>query len=176
MNQRVRAYVGVGSNIEPRRHIPHALHLLEQRFGALSLSPVYACAAVGIDGPDFLNLVVGLDTAADVPALAQALRCIEEHCGRVRPSANKSRTMDLDLLLYGDLVSPEWRLPRDDILRYAFTLKPLADLAPDARHPIDNRRYADLWGALQADFARRGQPLRVSSFNPAPRAAGATTD
>lgn len=163
----VRAYVGVGSNIAPRLHIPRALHLLTERFGRLTVSPVYACPAVGFDGPAFLNLVAGLDSAADPPMLAQALRCIEEHCGRDRAEADKSRSMDLDLLLYGDLISPEWRLPRADILDYAFTLKPLADIAPDARHPVDGRSFAALWAAFDAS----GQPLTRSSFQPTPQAA-----
>ncbi|MES1942604.1 2-amino-4-hydroxy-6-hydroxymethyldihydropteridine pyrophosphokinase [Salinisphaera sp. PC39] len=155
---RVAAYVGIGSNIEPRRHIPHAVRLLRERFGDLRVSPVYECPAVGFEGADFLNLVVGFDTGADIPALLQALRCIESHCGRVRGERTASRTMDLDLLLYGDRVTdgPDARLPRDDILRYAFVLRPLAEIAPDARHPTDGRSYAELWAA----FGTEGQPLR----------------
>lgn len=162
----VRAYVGIGSNIRPREHVPQALRLLEERFGPLTVSPVYACPAVGFDGPAFLNLVVGFDTDADPPALAQALRCIEEHCGRNRGVRSDSRTMDLDLLLYGDMVSdePGQRLPRADILRYAFTLKPLADIEPEARHPTDGRSYAELWAA----FDDSDQPLERAGFQPRP--------
>lgn len=158
----VRAYVGIGSNIEPRTHLPRALALLDGRFGPLTVSPVYACPAVGFDGPAFLNLVVGFDTDADPPALAQGLHCIEAHCGRDRGVRSASRTMDLDLLLYGDMVSdtPGVRLPRADILRYAFTLRPLADIAPDARHPTDGRTYAELW----AVFDDADQPLQRSDF------------
>lgn len=153
----VHAFVGIGSNIEPRVHVPHALQLLGEQYGPLTVSPVYSCPAVGFDGPAFLNLVVGFDTDADAPSVAQALRCIEAHCGRDRSVSSASRTMDLDLLLYGDLVSdePETRVPRDDILRYAFTLKPLVDIAPDARHPTDGRSYAQLWAA----FDDADQPL-----------------
>lgn len=152
-----RVYVGIGSNIEPRVHIPHALRLLRGRFGALTVSPVYACPAVGVDGPEFFNLVVGFDTGADPPMLTQSLRCMEAHCGRDRSARQGSRSMDLDLLLYGGLISPAARLPRSDVLRYAFTLKPLADIAPDQRHPVVGRCYADLW----AHFDDDGQPLTV---------------
>lgn len=154
----VTAYVGVGSNIEPHRHIPQAIRLLRERFGDLVVSPAYECPAVGFDGADFLNLVVAFDTGADIPALLQALRCIESHCGRVRGARSASRTMDLDLLLYGDTVmdTAEVRLPRADILRYAFVLRPLAEIAPDTRHPADGRTFAELWAAFEAS----GQPLR----------------
>lgn len=153
-----RVYVGIGSNIEPERHIPHAIRLLRERFGEMRVSPVYECPAVGFDGADFLNLVVGFDSDADIPALQQALRCIESHCGRVRGERTASRTMDLDLLLYGDAVydTPEVYLPRSDIMRYAFVLKPLADIAPNERHPREGRRYAELW----AEFDDVDQPLR----------------
>lgn len=154
----VTVYIGIGSNIEPYRHIPHALRLLRERFGELRVSPVYACPAVGFDGADFLNLVAAFDTGCEIPALLQALRCIESHCGRVRGARSASRTMDLDLLLYGDTVTDdgEPRLPRADILRYAFVLKPLAEIAPEVRHPVDGRTFAELWAA----FGESGQPLR----------------
>lgn len=157
-----RVYIGVGSNIEPRKHIRHALRLLAERFGELSISPVYASAAVGFDGADFLNLVVGMDVQADAPMLLQALHCIEEHCGRERKPHTAARTMDLDILLFDDLrlQTPELTLPRDDILRYAFVLKPLADIAGAELHPIQNRSYTELW----AEFNGQGQDLHEVSL------------
>lgn len=148
----VTAFVGVGSNIQPRIHVPRAMALLREHYGALTISPVYRCPAVGFEGPSFLNLVVAFDTGADALTVADTLHHIERICGRDRSSPSASRRMDLDLLLYGDLVSdaPGLRLPRADILRYAFTLKPLADIAPDARHPVDGRSYAELWAAFDA--------------------------
>lgn len=157
-----RAYVGVGSNIEPRTHVPRAIALLEGRYGPLTVSPVYDCPAVGFNGASFLNLVVGFDTDADPLELSRGLRGIEAHCGRDRTVRSASRTMDLDLLTHGELVSnsPGVRLPRADILRYAFTLKPLADIAPGTRHPTDGRTFGELWAA----FDDTGQPLQPSDL------------
>lgn len=154
-----RAYIGVGSNIEPRKHIRHALHLLGERFGELTVSPVYASAAVGFDGADFLNLVVGMDVHTDAPMLLQGLHCIEEHCGRERKLRTASRSMDLDLLLFGEmrLQTPELTLPRNDILRYAFVLKPLADIAGAELHPVQGSSYSELW----AGFDAQGQDLHA---------------
>ena len=159
----ISAYIGVGSNIEPREHIRLAIDLLCQRFGALDVSPLYTCPAVGFSGPDFINLVVGFDTQLELSAVLDALHDIEAQCGRVRGQSTSSRTMDLDLLLFGDLVISQGKLklPRDDILQYAFVLKPLADIAGDARHPQDGRSYKELWLAFEAD----DQPLQEVSLD-----------
>lgn len=155
-------YVGIGSNIEPRTHVSQALQSLESRYGPLTVSPVYTCPAVGFDGPPFLNLVVGFDTDSDAETLTRSLHGIEDECGRDRGKDSDSRPMDLDLLLYGDLIETavEVRVPRSDILRYAFTLKPLADIAPNICHPTDGRTYAQLWAA----FDDPDQPLERSDF------------
>lgn len=148
----VAVFVGIGSNIEPRTHIPRALGLLEQRFGGLRVSRFYECPAVGFDGDPFVNLVVGFDTGEPPFDVVHGLRAIERQCGRSRSEKMRSRTMDLDLLLYGDhiLDDADLRVPRSDILCYAFVLKPLAELIPDARHPVNGVRYADLWAAFDA--------------------------
>lgn len=149
-----RAYLSIGSNIEPERHVRAAVAALHERFGELSLSPVYQTTAVGFDGDDFYNLVVGLDTDAGADQLAAACREIETEQGRQRTDRRFSaRTLDIDLLTLGHMIRDDVPvLPREEILRYAFVLKPLADLAPDERHPRDGRRYADIW----ATFEERG--------------------
>src|SRR5690348_733100 len=112
-----RAYAGIGSNVEPERHILMAVQALRGRFGALTLSPLYKNKAVGFDGDDFLNGVIGLDTDLDVPGLKAALDEVEVACGRQRGAARFApRTLDLDLLLYGDTVDAAAKLPRADIL------------------------------------------------------------
>jgi 2-amino-4-hydroxy-6-hydroxymethyldihydropteridine diphosphokinase len=153
-----RVYVAIGSNVEAERHVSMAVQALRGRFGALQLSPIYRNQAVGFEGDDFLNAVAGFDTAMDVPGLKIALDEIEVDCGRQRGALRFApRTLDLDLLLFGDKVDVAEKLPRADILRYSFVLKPLADIAAAVRHPVTGLTYAQHWaefdgegGALQA--------------------------
>lgn len=150
-------FVGIGSNVEPERRIREALRLMRQRFGALRISPVYRNPAVGFQGDDFYNLVVGFQSNGQVAALNAALDEIEEQCGRLRGGPRFApRTLDLDLLLYGDLVtgSPV-RLPRREILKYAYVLKPLVDLAADRRHPVTGRSFVEHW----REFDAAAEPL-----------------
>lgn len=150
-------FIGVGSNVEPERHVRAAVAHLRRRFGALRLSPVYRNPAVGFDGDDFYNLVAWCNSDAGVTQVNAALDEIEEQCGRVRGGPRFApRTLDLDLLLYGDVVAASpLCLPRKEILKYAFVLKPLADLAGTRRHPLTGRSYAEHW----AEFAAAKPPL-----------------
>ncbi len=158
-----RAYLSIGSNIEPERHVRAAISALHQRYGHLVVSPVYQTSAVGFEGDDFYNLVVGLDTEETAEQLAAACREIETDQGRQRGAQRFSaRTLDIDLLTLGNTQRDDVPiLPRDEILKYAFVLKPLMDLVPDERHPTDGRRYADIWQALSAgDMAAESAQLR----------------
>ena len=142
----VRAFVGAGSNIEPRANLEAACTALKQHYGELELSPLYQSPAAGFSGPDFLNLVAGFRTEEAPAAILERLADLEADAGRDR-SAGKfsSRTLDLDLLLYGDRIDAALKLPHPDIERYAFVLKPLADLAPDLRHPATGVTLSELW-------------------------------
>jgi 2-amino-4-hydroxy-6-hydroxymethyldihydropteridine diphosphokinase len=153
----IMAYVGVGSNIDKQRNVRSGLRRLEEEFGELRVSPVYRTPAVGFAGAEFYNLVVGVRTDATVHELVDALKAIEREFGRDHTEPKfSSRTLDLDLLTYGDLVLSDGRIsvPRDDIDRYAFVLKPLAEIAPEEYHPIKLLTYRALWEARNDDGAR----------------------
>lgn len=159
----VQAYIGAGSNLEPAHHLRLALRELRGRFGPLLLSSLYRNRAEGFEGPDFLNMVVGLTTAEPPAAVNAEIERLHALAGRVRgENAFSSRTLDLDLLLYGDLVDEALRLPRADVTRYGFVLGPLAELAPGLRHPVSGQTMAALWSRFdQARHPLERLPLSV---------------
>lgn len=143
-----RVYIGIGSNIERKKHIRAALDALSGAFGQLQLSSVYESKAVGFEGDNFYNLVAAFDTHLGVGELAWQLRKIEYTYGRrlCEPKCG-SRKLDLDILTYADLVG-EFSgnlLPRSDIVKYAHVLRPLAEIAPDEIHPKLRKSYRALW-------------------------------
>ncbi len=153
-----QVYLGLGSNIEPAAHLRLAIAELRRRFGELELSPVYAGPAIGFDGDDFLNMVVGLRTGLAPNAILGEVEAIHRLARRERNGKKlQPRTLDIDLLLYGDLVidAPGRDLPRSDVLDYAFVLRPLAELAPELVHPTTGRTLREHWEAFDAT----SQPL-----------------
>ncbi|HMM67031.1 MAG TPA: 2-amino-4-hydroxy-6-hydroxymethyldihydropteridine diphosphokinase [Dokdonella sp.] len=145
-----RVLLSLGSNLEPERHLRAALGELRAQFGELAVSPVYRTEAVGFEGPAFLNLAVGLDTDWTPQQLDDWLHALEDRHGRRRDVARySSRTLDVDIILFGDLVVEgpgHLQVPRDE-LRHAFVLAPIADIAPDALHPVSGKTMAGLWQA-----------------------------
>lgn len=141
-------HISLGSNINREKNIPSSLIALEDEFGALKISSIYETEPVGFTGSNFFNLIAIFNSDLPVKTIGKALKRIETEHGRVH-GGNKfeARTLDLDLILYGDLILSEGRLqiPRDEITRYAFVLEPLAEVSPDLRHPETNIRYAELW-------------------------------
>lgn len=142
-----RVYISLGSNIEPERFLKSGLSDLSYHFGELLLSSVYESEAVGFKGSNFLNMVVGVDTDLSIGELVSLFKQIEQDNGRlVGAKKFAPRTLDLDLLLYGDKVTLDpVELPRAEILTNAFVLWPMAELAPDLAHPSVNTRYQTLW-------------------------------
>lgn len=147
-------FVGIGSNVEPEKHVRMAAQMLRAHFGDVRLSPVYRNPAMGFEGDDFLNLVATFDSDLGVPELKAALDEIELRCGRERGAARFSpRTLDLDLLLYGERVDEAHKLPRKEILKYSFVLKPLAELAGGHRHPETGLTYREHWEKFAGEKA-----------------------
>ena len=141
-------YVGAGSNVEPERNLARAVAELAREFPGARFSPWYRNRAVGFAGEDFINLVAGFDTAYPVEELVGKLHAIETLCGRPRAAPRWApRAMDLDVLLYGDVVcdEPGLKLPRPDLLKRAYMLGPLAQLAPELMHPTEKLTIAELW-------------------------------
>ncbi len=147
-----RVYVAAGSNIDPQENLSRAVTELARIFGPLQVSPWYRNAAVGFTGADFINFAFGFDTLSGVHDTQARLREVEILCGRPRNAPKwAARAMDLDILLYGELVlqEPQLSLPRPDLLLRPYMLGPLADIAPQLRHPTAGRTIARLWAALE---------------------------
>jgi 2-amino-4-hydroxy-6-hydroxymethyldihydropteridine diphosphokinase len=141
-------FVAAGSNVRPRANLRRALAMLERDFPGLRSSRAYANPAVGFSGDDFVNLVAGFATERPPADVVATLKDVERSLGR-EPGSPKwgPRTLDLDLLLYGDLVGLHGgvRLPHRDLAARAWVLGPLAELAPDLRHPVTGETIGVLW-------------------------------
>ncbi|MBL0710346.1 MAG: 2-amino-4-hydroxy-6-hydroxymethyldihydropteridine diphosphokinase [Colwellia sp.] len=146
-----KIYISLGSNIEREYHIKCGLEALARIFDlpfqALTLSSLFESDAIGFSGQPFYNMVAGLTCSHSVEQVTALLRNIEFKYGRCENAKKFSpRTLDLDLLLFDDLIceSPA-QLPRDEIDKNAFVLWPLSEIAPDLVHPILDRSYRNLW-------------------------------
>ena len=148
---KTQVYLGIGSNIGREINIRGGLTALKSLYGQLQISSVYESKTLGFDGDDFYNLVVGLNTALAVDDLARQLREVEYQFGRSRNEIRySSRTLDIDLLLFADLVCDKHHVPRSDITEFGFVLKPLCELAPDLIHPVNGETMSELWKNFDA--------------------------
>lgn len=160
----VEVFVAGGSNVEPIKNLRLALAEMEHSLGPLRVSPAYRNKAVGFEGEDFLNLVVGFATDEGVYRVRERLQQIEEKCGRAREAPKWApRSMDLDILLYGDEVrnEPGLVLPRPDLVRRPYMLKPIADIAPDFVHPTLRKTMRELWD----EFAGKDHAMTVVNLH-----------
>jgi 2-amino-4-hydroxy-6-hydroxymethyldihydropteridine diphosphokinase len=143
-----RVFVAAGSNINAEQNLARASREMERSFPDVKFSPWYRNKAVGFEGDDFINFVAGFTTDLPVHDVVSRLREIEELCGRPRRAPKWApRSMDLDILLYGDLVheEPGLKLPRPDLVKRPFMLGPMADLAPEVVHPTLHVTVGELW-------------------------------
>lgn len=157
-------YLGLGSNQNRHQNIGSGLQALEKLLGTLQISPVYESKSVGFDGSNFFNLVVAAETSLSLSDLSQRLKKIEDDHGRIRKGAKFSpRSLDIDILLYGDTVGTEAgvQLPREEITENAFVLLPLSQIAPHKLHPTLKKTYAELWQS----YDQQSQALWQINFN-----------
>lgn len=140
-------YISLGSNINRQYHIEQGLNALTDAFGSLTLSSLFESEAVGFAGKAFYNMVVGVNTTFTLAEVAATLRKIEFAYGRSQHAKKFSpRTLDLDLLLYDDVITGEpAQIPRDEITKNAFVLWPLAEIAGQLAHPVIGQCYDELW-------------------------------
>jgi len=161
-------YLSIGSNIDPVSHFRQCAITLESAFTDVTWSPVYQSAAVGMEGDDFLNAVTRAHTEKSVDWVDATIKQIEDNQGRVR-GVNKftSRTLDLDLLLYDDLVlnKNSLTLPRDEIISALHVLQPLVDLAPTLCHPTIGKTYATLLSELLAKQKKHGELMHLTPIH-----------
>lgn len=161
----VQVFVSVGSNIDPVENLQLACRALAARYQEVEFSTVYRNPAVGFSGADFLNLVIALRTAEPATLVRDFLEELHVQAKRVRlPERFSPRSLDLDLLLYGDVVDPALQLPHGDIEKYPFVLGPLAELAPRLRHPVTGATIADMWAAMEATEPNQSQPMEAVSI------------
>lgn len=161
----ITTWLGLGSNQNAEAHIRAAIDELTQQFSNVTLSPAYISTAVGFEGADFINLVARVETDLSPLQLRQYLRDLEDRFGRRRDVPKFSdRSLDIDILLYDDLVvhSPVLEIPRAEILKFAHVLKPLADLDPELIHPAIQRSIKDIWEGSGLQHQKGITPLSIA--------------
>lgn len=170
-----KVLLSLGSNIEQQRYIKAGLDALSEQFGALLISSVYESVAIGFDGDNFYNLVVGIETELSVGELSRYLKALEDQNGRRRDCPRFSaRTLDIDILTYDDTVGTvdDVLLPRQEVLENAFVLLPLAELVPNGVHPVAKLSYETLWQRYDREqvlwpvsFVWQGQDLSLNGLS-----------
>ncbi len=139
-------YVAIGSNVSPEQNVAKAARELQRLFPNARFSAWYRNPAVGFTGDDFINGVVGFNTDLPLQSVIEHLHAVEALCGRPRNAPRWApRAMDLDVLLYGELVCAEPKLPRPDLLKRPYMLGPLAEIAPEVVHPTAGATIGQLW-------------------------------
>ena len=147
-----RVAIALGSNVGDRRaHLDYAVSALRALLTNFRVSRYYDTVPVGVSGPQamFLNAAAVGNTALAPRAILDALLAIEQERGRERPYVNAPRTLDLDLILLGDVVleEPGLMVPHPRFRERRFVLEPLAAVAPELRDPVSGKTVAELLSA-----------------------------
>ena len=175
-----RAFLSLGSNIEPDRNLPRAVRELKPLGRVLAVSTVYQNPAVGpTPQPDFLNCAVLLETQLPPHALRAELRRLEGRLGRLRKSDKYApRPIDIDIALYGSVTMQEagMTIPDPDLLIHPYIAIPLAELDPHHRHPVSGESLGSIAERLRPQAALTARPIVTREMRTAAGlAAGAET-
>ena len=158
-----RVYLSIGSNIDREINLRSCVRQIKEKFRPLTLSSVYQTRAIGFEGNDFYNMAIGFDSTLKVEAIHATLREIEDAHGRRRDVDKlRPRPLDIDLLLFGDLVRycDNLNIPREEIVRFAFVLLPLSEIAAELIHPETGQAIGEIW----RDFDAGSQPIKKIGF------------
>lgn len=145
------ALLSLGSNIQPAENLRYAINALAGSYRQIRVSKIYQSAAVGFDGPAFLNAAVALDSIDSAEQLIERCRQLETDCKRNRDAPRfSSRTMDIDLVLLGDTIRADdgIKLPRAELYDQAFVLRPMLDIAANQLDPVTGLSIEALWERL----------------------------
>ena len=144
-------HLNIGSNLDRRKNIRLALGQLGSFFDKIKISSLFESPSEGFEGKDFYNIGVNVETSKKASEVLDILHQIEDSLGRNRMQPKfSSRIIDLDLVLYNDVIDKILNIPRKDILKYAFVMAPLAELNPQDSHPQLGISYSKLWSEFQS--------------------------
>lgn len=156
-----KIHINVGSNQDREANIVGAIELLRLNFGDINISDIFESPAQGFEGDDFYNIGINTNTELSVDDVNAVLKDIEKTFGRDRSAPKfSSRLIDLDLVVYDEIIDEKSNLPRNDILLYSFVLAPLAQLSGSDIHPLENKSFQQLW----QEFQTKNQ-FQLSQYN-----------
>ncbi len=154
-------HLNIGSNQDRRNNIRLAIDQLQPVFNKITISSIFESPSEGFEGNNFYNVGVNVETNKSASEVIDFLHRIEDSLGRNRELPKfSSRIIDLDLVLYGNLIDEKLNIPRKDILKYAFVLAPLFELNPEGVHPEKKVPYSNLWEDFQSN-----QDFELDKYN-----------